>query len=35
VTIDSTDIDPVALTPYSVISGSMSGAGPSLVVTID
>lgn len=34
VTLD-TPIDPVALTPYTVISGSMSGGGPQLVVTID
>jgi hypothetical protein len=30
VTLEDDTPDPVALTPYSVISGSMSGAGPSL-----
>jgi hypothetical protein len=34
VTLDA-PIDPVALMPYSVVSGSMSGAGPSLIVVID
>lgn len=29
------EIDPVVLTPYDVISGSMSGYGPRLIVTID
>jgi hypothetical protein len=28
-------IDPVYLSPYTVVSGSMSGYGPWLVVTID
>jgi hypothetical protein len=31
----STDIAPVALTPYSVVSGSMSGGGPWLLASID
>jgi hypothetical protein len=31
----STDIDPVALTPYTVVSGSMSGGSPWLMVSID
>ena len=31
----STDIEPVALTPYTVVSGSMSGGSPWLMVSID
>jgi hypothetical protein len=30
-----TEIDPKALTPYSVIAGTMSGGGPWLLVAID
>jgi hypothetical protein len=31
----STDIEPVALTPYSVVSGSMSGGSPWLLAKIE
>lgn len=31
----ATDIEPVALTPYSVVSGSMSGGAPWLLTNIE